>query len=213
MQLQSIVLSADQENDSDLLAMIGSFTALVHLGYPVQRAPWPPCVWAISTGSWWLNPTIKQMIDSQMDMLLGGHHEALNMIEVGANELPEDTIIEAMEMGHKVIVEICGMIDELVKKAGKEKYPYEIPDTSELLAMLNKQCAADYRAIRAIAGKTERGEKRKALFDGFTESLAPAEGEEPKYAAELIRLAIEDFEEFIVREDILNGNRAGGTCL
>jgi len=143
-------------------------------------------------------------------MLLGGHEETVNMIEVGANEVGEDVIIEAIEAGHKVIVEICQMIGELVQECGQPKTPYEVPDTSELVAMLEEKVAPAYRDARKIEGKRERGATIKQLFADFTAEICPEDQEEPKYSNELIRLAIEDFEEKIVRDDILAGNRAGG---
>jgi len=150
------------------------------------------------------------MAHSEMDLLLGGHKAEVNMIEVGCNELSEEIVAGAIEFGYEAIKEICAMIQELADDCGKEKTPFVIPDTSELVAILENRYKNEYLEIRKLPGKKERMTRMQEMFKAFTDEFCPADTPEPKYAPELVRMAIEDFEEKVIREDILNGNRAGG---
>ena len=209
VQIQAMVLSADQENDSDILAMIGAFAALT-----ISDIPFDGPLGAVRVGrvddELVVNPTFAQRGESTLDMLLGGHKEAVNMIEVGANELSEDIIAEAIELGHQAVIEICEMISELTEKCGSEKMPYEVPDTSELVWMLEAKVGADYRRAREIEGKRERGSTIRELLNGFKSEVCPEGEDEPKYGEELVRMAVEDFEEKVVRDEVMANRRAGG---
>ena len=209
VQIQAMVLSADQENDADLLAMIGAFAALTISDIPFD-GPLGAVRVACVEDQLVVNPTSQQLNDSTLDMLLGGHKEMVNMIEVGASEVSEDTIVEAIELGHKAIVEVCAMVAELTDKAGKEKFPYEVPDTSQLVALLEQKIGDAYRQTRQIEGKRDRGAKVKELYAGFIAEVNPEGQDEPTYSEELIRMAIDDFQEKLIRDDILADNRAGG---
>jgi len=209
VQIQAIVLSADQQNDPDILAITGASAALA-----ISDIPFNGPIAAVRIGrvndEFILNPTIAELEESSMDLLLGGRTEAVNMIELRARELPEDIVADAIEFGHQTIVKICEMISELAAQAGKEKYPFETPDTSELVAMLEQKIGQDYRRCRQITGKKDRQAAVEQLFERFKTELWPDEDAQVQHPPELVRMAIEDFEEKVVRGDIMAGNRTGG---
>ena len=209
VQIQAIVLSADQQNDPDILAITGAAAALA-----VSDIPFDGPIAAVRVGrvndEFVLNPTIPELEESPMDMLLGGRTEAINMIELEAKEVPEEMVADAIEFGHQTIVKICEMISELAAQAGKEKYSFDTPDTSGLVGMLEEKVGQAYRQAKQLTGKRERQETVAGLFEQFKTELWPDEDAQTRYPCELVRLAIEDFEEKVVRSDVMADKRAGG---
>jgi polyribonucleotide nucleotidyltransferase len=209
VQIQCMVLSADQQNDPDILAMIGSSAALA-----ISDIPFEGPIGAVRIGrindQFVVNPTHDELQKSSLDLLLGGHKDSVNMIEVTSKELSEDVVAEAIEFGHKTIIEVCDMISELAADCGQPKYAFESPDTGALVRILEEKMGVDYRAARALTGKLERANRIADLFKNFTAAVCP-EGVVPApYTPEVLRMGIEEFEEKVVREEILAGKRSGG---
>ncbi|MBN2377661.1 MAG: polyribonucleotide nucleotidyltransferase [Sedimentisphaerales bacterium] len=210
VQIQAMVWSADMQNDPDILAMIGAFAALA-----ISDIPFDGPLAAVRVGrvddEFIINPTTEEREKSSMDLVLGGLKDGVNMIEVGAQELSEEVVAEAIELGHKTIKEICDMILELQADCGKEKYAYEAPDTSALLEMLEEKTGSAFRQARLITGKKERNDTVNKIFDDFKEDVCPEDSDkEPQYSPELVRTAIEQFTEKVHRDEILAGRRADG---
>ena len=114
------VLSADRENDPDVPAIIGASAALSISKIPFL-GPLGACRIGRIDGEFVINPTHSQLEGSDLNMLVGGTKEAINMIEVGARELPEDTIAQAIQKAHEVIQEVVSMIEELQAQVPVEK--------------------------------------------------------------------------------------------
>src|SRR4030042_5554342 len=95
VQIMANVLSADQENDPDILAMIGASAALTISKIPFL-GPTGACRLGRVDGRFVVNPTHKQIIEGDLNLLLGGNKDTINMIEVAAKELPESVITEAV---------------------------------------------------------------------------------------------------------------------
>ena len=72
-------------------------------------------------GQFVVNPTHSQLETADLNLLLGGHKTAINMIEVDAKQVSEEVVAEAVQVAHKTVIEVCQMIDELVAMCGKEK--------------------------------------------------------------------------------------------
>src|SRR5213596_1451826 len=120
VQIHLNVLAFDGANDPDIFAGIAASSAVALSDIPFITPIAHVRVGRVE-GKFVLNPTVEQLEYSDMDVVVAGTRNAVNMIEVGAREVKEDDIADAIEFGHKAIVEIVGMIEELVKKAGKEK--------------------------------------------------------------------------------------------
>jgi len=208
VQIQVMVLSADQQNDPDILAIIGSSAALA-----ISEIPFEGPLGAVRVGrindQLVINPTSKELEDSTMELVLGGHKDAVNMIEGSLKEVSGDIVADAIEFGHQTVVEICQMISELAADCGKAKLEFTPPDINGLMQMLEEKVGAEYRQARIMGNKHGRAEKVESLFVQFAAELMPEEGES-LYTPEQIRLAIEDFQEKVIREQILNGQRADG---
>src|SRR6185437_15222541 len=120
VQIHLNVLSFDQENDPDIFAGIAASAAVAISDIPFLSPTAHARVGRID-GQFILNPTVAQLEQSDMDVVIAGTKNAVNMIEVGAHEVAEDDVANAIEFGHHAIIEIVGMIEELQKKAGREK--------------------------------------------------------------------------------------------
>jgi polyribonucleotide nucleotidyltransferase len=132
------------------------------------------------------------------------------MIEFEGQQLSNEDVLEAIKFGHKAIITICEMINELRDLCGKEKWAYEVPDTAELVGIMNDKLKSDYQDARRIEGKQDRSDALRTLFRTLKDELMPADEKEPKYSSQLWSMAKEDFEESIIRQEILDGNRAAG---
>ena len=124
-------------------------------------------------GQYILNPTLSQLEYATMEMVLAGHKDALNMIEVGALEVPEAVVTEGIAFGQKAIIEICGMIEELQKKAGKPKPWTPPPPKDELNAELRKGYGDALRQARQVSGKQDRYSAVNEVYKSAKARYAP----------------------------------------
>lgn len=218
VQIIATVLSADKENDPDVPAIIGASAALSISKIPFQ-GPIAACRLGRINGEFVLNPTHEQSADSELNLLLGGRKEGINMIEVGAKELPEGAIAEAIQTAHATVGEICDLIDELVAKVGaKEKETPLTEIDAELTEKINTEYADQLRACKRIADKGERNTARSDLLEQVLAQHGPLEDGAPteqatdtaRFNKTMVKRAFESLEEGIVREILLSGTRIDG---
>ncbi|MBI4717211.1 MAG: polyribonucleotide nucleotidyltransferase [Planctomycetes bacterium] len=202
--IQVMVLSADQENDPDVLAMIGGAASVAVSQIPFE-GPSAACRVGYIDGEYVLNPTLSQMESSSMELVLAGHKDAVNMIEVGSNEVSESVIIGGIEFGHKAIVEICGMIDELQKKAGKPKEWTPPPPTDALLAELRAKYGDALRAARSIPGKQDRYAAVNDVYKAAKAVYLPVDAtSKPEHSWSTVRELLDHIESEIVADMVIN---------
>src|SRR6185436_14034203 len=120
VQVHLNVLAFDGENDPDVFSGIAASSAIAISDIPFITPIAHARVGRIN-GEFVLFPTVQQLEESDMDVVVAGTKHFVNMIEVGSREIAEDAVADAIEFGHKAIVEIVGMIEELQSKAPKEK--------------------------------------------------------------------------------------------
>ncbi len=211
--IQSMVLSVDQVNDPDILSMIGASAAL-----SVSQVPFDGPSGAVRIGyiddEYVLNPTLKQMEYTTMEMVLSGHKEAINMIEVGAQELADEIIAGAVEFGFKAIQEICGMISELQEKVGKEKVWNAPPSKDALLAELRKKYATKLKKARNTKGKQDRYAAVKEVYNEAKTEYCPADVDKPEHSWNDVRNLVDKIEgEVISAMVVKEGRRTDGRGL
>jgi polyribonucleotide nucleotidyltransferase len=216
VQIQANVLSADQQNDPDILAMVGASAALCISPLPF-RGPLGSIRLAHVDGQFIPFPTQDQLEESDLDLVVSGSPDAVLMIEGFAREMPEDRMLQALEEAHRHIRTLCEMQEELVAKAGKPKKDYVLADYSGLRERLTRGFLADLKAAKAIAGKQDRGQAVKALRERAKAEVAPAEPAGTARAGDAGGVSDADFahvwhalEEQAVRELILEGKRPDG---
>ena len=210
VQILVSVLSADNENDPDILAMIGASAALTISKIPFM-GPTGSCRLGRVNGEFVINPTHQQLAEGDMSLLLGGRKEAINMIEVGANELSEDVIAQAVGKAHEVVGEVCDMIEELRAKVGVEKeIPLEEID-EELYSQIESQISDKLYELKQTAGKKERKDAIKELFKQMTEQYCTAqEGGEVKCGKAIMKRILQKIEGQVVKKMLLEGKRTDG---
>ncbi|HAG99670.1 MAG TPA: polyribonucleotide nucleotidyltransferase [Ktedonobacter sp.] len=132
VQIVITVLSVDQENDSDILGIVGASAAL-----SVSDIPFSGPVGAVRVGhvdgQLVINPLESQMGQSRLDLAIAGTTDAVMMVEAGAKELPEDLMLEAVRFGHEALQDIIKMQEKLAQAVNKVKRPFQAPAVDEAL--------------------------------------------------------------------------------
>ena len=172
VQVIVTVLSADQENDPDVLGIVGASAALALSSIPFN-GPVSGVRVGLVDGEFTVNPTFLDIENSLIDLVVAGSSDAVMMVEAGAKEVPELKMLDAIKFGQEVNQEIIAMQQELVQLAGKEKRvvePHVIdPETVQAIASRMK---TDILAAVANLGKSEREEEITAQATGLIESLS-----------------------------------------
>ena len=210
VQIMASVLSFDGENDPDVLSMIGASAALTISKIPFL-GPIGACRLGRVNGEFVINPTHKEIADGDLNLLLGGRKDAMNMIEVGAKELPDSVIAEAVATAQKVNVEVCELIEELREKVGVEK---EIPllETDEQLAEeISSKISDKIYELKQIPGKQERNTAVAELIDQIlTEYCEGEEDQASKYDRGMVKRIIGKIEGAVIKKLLLEGKRLDG---
>ena len=131
VQVINYVMSVDHDNSPEIAAMIGSSLALSISDIPFE-GPIAGVVVGRINGEFVLNPTVEQLEQSDIDLTVAGTKDAVNMVEAGAKEVPEEVMLEAIMFGHDAIKEIIRFQEQIVAEIGKEKMElnlYEIDPT------------------------------------------------------------------------------------
>jgi polyribonucleotide nucleotidyltransferase len=217
VQVHLTVLAFDGENDPDVLAGIAASAALSISNIP-WNGPTAHCRVGIIDGDTVLFPTVYQVDESDIDLVVAGTDSHVNMIEVGAYEVPEDEVADAIEVGHKACQEIVEMIGELVDEVGAEKDEAPAGPDEALVAKVKKLAATKIKKAKGEPGKAERHAKINAIRDEVMAELAPEPGDKAAYHEVMgqkamyktVKNIFSEVEEEITREIILDGKRPDG---
>jgi polyribonucleotide nucleotidyltransferase len=206
-QVIALVLSADQENDTDVLAITGASAALAMSEIPFEKTVAGVRIGLVND-QYIVNPTFQQRKESKLDIVVAGTADGLVMVEAGATEVTEAQVIQALETAHAAIKEIAAGIDELAKKAGKKK-----------LAVAKKEIGHDfYREVEEkvyvplteamrIRGKLENYETVDQALKDLVASMPDAEVERKLEAKAIFK----ELKEKVLREEVLtHGVRLDG---
>src|SRR5262245_1453282 len=162
VQVQVFVMSHDTENDTDVLAGTAASACLAISDIPFEGPTATVRVGRIHTDDgarYVINPTVSQMDFSDMDVVVAGHKDGLNMIEVGAAEIPEKDVLGALEFGYANIRDILAAIGELQSKVGKEKVAGELfLPSPEIVEKVKKLVEGPMTEARQIKGKAARSD-------------------------------------------------------
>jgi len=210
VQIMATVLSADRENDPDVPAMIGASAALCISSIPFQ-GPLGACRIGRVDGEFVVNPTHKQLETSDLNMLIGGRKEAINMIEVGAKELPEDVIAGGVKKAYEAIQDVIAMIEELQANVGVEKELSLIELDQDLYTKVKSEIYDKLVELKTITGKQDRNRSVNDLFDEVrARYLEPAEGAADAPSPIMLSRVLTTIEQEVVRKMILEGKRPDG---
>ena len=176
-QVIATVFSYDLENDSDILAMIASSAALTLSGVPFMGPVGAARVGVIK-GEARVNPTVEEMKDSSLDLVVAGTADAVLMVESEAQELSEETMLKAVMAGHAGFQPVIQAIIRLAEKAAKEPRELSSRDRAAVEKAVMDVGEADLRAAYSITQKQERYAAVDAVKAKVMAALAP-EGAEP----------------------------------
>lgn len=125
VQVITTVLSVDQDNSPDIVAMIGSSIALSISDIPFN-GPTGSVLVGLINGKFVINPNVEEREKSDMHLVVAGTKDAIMMVEAGANEVSEETMLNGILTAHSEIVKLCSFIEEIAKDVGKPKKEYDV---------------------------------------------------------------------------------------
>jgi polyribonucleotide nucleotidyltransferase len=204
-QVICTVLSHDMENNPDIAALVGASAALTLSGVPffgpigAARIGW-------INGEYVLNPTVEQMEETELDLVMAGTHEGVLMVESEAKELSEEIMLGAVNFGHDAIKPVIDAIIDLAESCAKEprQLPEEPAETNEIKAVL-AEFTGEFEAAYKIADKTERQAALSTVRTAAKEKLGD------DYDGVLVGSLVKSLEADIVRGAILEtGTRIDG---
>jgi polyribonucleotide nucleotidyltransferase len=204
-QVIAFVLSADTENDPDVAGINGASAALTISDIPFNGPIGAVRVGLVS-GQFIINPTYSEMRDSLLNIMVVGTADGIVMIESGAKEVKEETVVDAIEFAHTEIKKICAAINDLRAKAGKTKRAVTPPEFDE----------AYYNHLRAKVGKeladgldTEKHPKAESynLVRDLKKRLQAEIPKEDEAAQAKLKAYYEILRERIFREQVINNRR------
>ena len=155
VQLLPTVLSYDGENQADVLSIIACSAALAISGLPFG-GPIAASRVGYKDGKYLLNPSPKELTESELDLVVAGTKDAVLMVESETSGLTEKVMLDAVKFGHENFIPIIEAIEKLAQKAGKPKWKVEAPDHSAVKAKIAKALEADLRTAFKEIDKKKR---------------------------------------------------------
>jgi polyribonucleotide nucleotidyltransferase len=201
-QVVATVLSHDLENDPDIVALVAVSAALTLSGVPFMGPVGGARVGYINN-EFVLNPTLDQMKDTILDLVVAGTGDAVLMVESEAQQLSEEVMLGAVMHGHKGFQPVIDMIIALAEKAAKEPRDYTPTDLSAIEKAVLEIAEKDLREAYKITDKQGRYKAVDAAKAKVFATLAP-EGGEAKFDKEQLKTVFKEVQAKIVRWNILD---------
>jgi polyribonucleotide nucleotidyltransferase len=193
------VLSSDQENDQDVLGLIGSSAACALSPIPLKKIVSGVHVGYID-GEYIINPTFQQIDASDVDIVVAGSDTDILMVEGSAHEVSEEIVLGAITFAKRYITEICDLQREFIEGIAKPEMAYELTTIpEEMIADVRDVYSGAMKEAIHIADKSQRGDALAALFD---EAVARFSEKYPESELKL-KMAFADLERSIMRDMIL----------
>jgi polyribonucleotide nucleotidyltransferase len=202
-QIIALVLSADDENDSDVLAITGASAALALSSIPLQRTIAGVRVGHVD-GEFVINPTFDQRKRSRLDLIVAGTRDGIVMVEAGAKEVTEEEMVQALERAHAAIKEIVAGIDALAKQAGKAKKQVAIKEIGkEFYREVEEKVMVPLADAMRIQDKLENYGTVDQVFAGLIASIPEGEVQRKVEAKAIFK----ELKEKVLRDEILERGR------
>ena len=202
VQLLPTVLSYDGENQPDILSIIASSAALAVSGLPFQ-GPIGASRVGYKNGKYLLNPTVEELKDSELDLVVAGTKDAVLMVESETSGLSEKIMLDAVKFGHEKFVPIIEAIEKLAKKAGKPKWEIEEVDHSEIKKKITNKFEKDLR----IAFKEIDKKKRSSAISEIEVLCKEMFAEDENVTENQAMAQLKSLEKDIVRTAILKDKK------
>jgi polyribonucleotide nucleotidyltransferase len=172
IQVINLVISADTENDPDVLAMLGSSAALCLSGIPFG-GPLGALRVGIVDGKPVANPTYAQLTASPLELVIAGTEDAVLMVESGSREIGEDQVLEALAFGHEWCKRLAQLQGELIAKAAKPRWPFEPNAGADAALEARVKELATVKIVQALSihEKQARAQALEAVFEEVFQAL------------------------------------------
>jgi polyribonucleotide nucleotidyltransferase len=172
-QVINLVISADDENDPDVLAMVGSSAALCLSGLPFA-GPLGAVRVGLVDGKLMANPTYKQIAASPLELVIAATEDAVLMVEAGAKEVSEEQILEALAFGHEQCRQLARIQKDLAAKAAKSRWAFEAEVAADpaLEARVRELAVAKLAQALSIHEKQARAQAMESVFEGVSAAIS-----------------------------------------
>jgi polyribonucleotide nucleotidyltransferase len=209
VQCQAMVMASDGQTDADVIAMNGIACALFISPLPF-RGPIASVRVGRVNGQFIPFPSQDDLEESDLDLIVSGSESSVAMIEGFAREMPENDMYEAILFAHQVIIEICQLQREFAQKIGVTRPEYVAPPDDGLMDRIKSGYYDAYRAAKQTSGKQARAEAVKAVKAQAMAAIIPDPKAEGAVRPERFSTVWHEFEEVVVRDLIISGNRPDG---
>jgi len=210
VQIVITVLSVDQENDSDILGIVGASAALA-----ISDIPFAGPVGAVRVGyiddQLVINPLESQMAQSRLDLAIAGTADAVMMVEAGAKELPEDLMLQAVRFGQEALQDIIKMQEKLVQAVNIAKRQFSTPPVDE--ALRNKVAEFVHPRFEAAVNNPNKAARSAALSMVQDELITTLGTEFPDRLKDIIAFYEKELKAYVRNNILDNGVRPDGRDL
>ena len=206
-QVIALVLSADSDNDPDVLAVTGASAALALSEIPFQKTIAAVRV-GMMDGAFVINPTYEERKRSRLDLIVAGSRDAIVMVEAGAKVVPEDDMLTALDTAHAAIRDIVDVIDTMARDAGRPKLEVERKEYSaEFYREVEEKILVPLSEAMRIKGKLENYDRVDQVLEDLIASLPEQEIQRRLEAKAIFK----ELKEKVLRDEVLtHGQRLDG---
>jgi polyribonucleotide nucleotidyltransferase len=198
-QIIALVLSADADNDSDVLAITGASAALAISEIPFLKTIAGVRVGLVD-GRYIINPTFEERRGSRLDLVLAGSRDGLVMVEAGAREASEEEVVAALEAGHAAIRQIVAAIDDLAREVGRKKLTVAKKEIGhEFYRDVEEKVLVPLSEAMRIRGKLENYDRVDEVLEELVASIPEGEVERKVHAKSIFK----ELKERVLRDEVL----------
>jgi polyribonucleotide nucleotidyltransferase len=203
IQVINFVISADNEHDPDVLAMVGSSAALALSGLPYD-GPIGAVRVALVDGKLVANPTYAQLNGSPLEIVIAGTEDAILMVESGGKEIPEEQMLEALAFGHEQCKTLARIQKDLMSKAAKPRIPFDADAGADPALAARVKELASARIVKALSihEKQARANAMEAVFEEVAQAVGADEASLPKVRGYFEKVEKAEVRRLIVEQGI-----------
>jgi polyribonucleotide nucleotidyltransferase len=199
-QIIALVLSADTENDSDVLAITGASAALAVSEIPFEKTIAGVRVGMLD-GQYVINPTFEQRKQSKLDLIVAGTRDGIVMVEAGAKEVTEDEVVGALDAAHAAIKQIVTQIDDLAKAVGPKKLQVQKKAIGhDFYREVEEKVYVPLSEAMRIRGKIENYDRVDEVLEELIAAMPEGEVERKVEAKAIFK----ELKEKVLRDEVLD---------
>ena len=202
VQVVITVLQHDLENEPDVIGMIAASAALAISGVPFQ-GPIAAARIGLIDGDYVLNPTLDELTESELDLVVAGTSDAIMMVESEAKELTEEQMLGAVMYAHESCQDVIDAIKKLTKKAGKPAWDFSAPDLKSEKTAMKKVAEKGIKAAYKLTDKMERQDALRETRAAAWEALGKSEENEDGMADNVFSDVFKSIESATVRSSVI----------